>query len=108
MAAVLAATDGRCAACRRTLTGQRGFDWSIHHRLPRGMGGTKTASATDPAYLLALCGSGVSGCHGWIESHRSDAYDKGYLLRHTVPPTDPASVPVIPLVWTIAQVQVEG
>lgn len=88
---------GRCRNCGRTLTGQRGVDWSIHHRLPRGMGGTRTASKDDPRYLLLLCGSGNTGCHGWMESHRTEAYALGFLLRHTLPPTDPETVPVLPV-----------
>jgi hypothetical protein len=49
---------------------------NIHHRLPRGAGGTNSK-----ANLLHLCGSGTTGCHGWVESHRKEAYELGLLLR---------------------------
>lgn len=87
--------QGRCAVGGGLIRGERGRDWSLHHRLPRGMGGTKTSSAIDADYLLVVCGSGTTGCHGWLESHRAEAYRLGYLLRHTTPPTDPTTVPVI-------------
>lgn len=97
LAQQIAARDRwRCRVGGEPVHGLRGFAWSIHHRLGRGMGGTKTASATDPRFLLLVCGNGVQGCHGWLESHRTEAYAHGYSLRHTTPPTDPDTVPVIP------------
>lgn len=63
---------------------------NIHHRAPRGMGGTKRDIHT-AEWLLNLCGSGTTGCHGYIESHRDEAYEKGWLLRrHSSPRTIPA------------------
>lgn len=57
---------------------------NIHHRKPRGMGGTRVDSG--PENLLLLCGSGTTGCHGWIESHREEAHEQGWLLhRHEMP-----------------------
>lgn len=44
------------------------------------MGGTRRPDANSPQNLLALCGSGTTGCHGWVESHRKDSYEAGYLL----------------------------
>ena len=29
---------------------------------------------------LILCGSGVTGCHGWVESHRAQARMDGFLI----------------------------
>lgn len=57
--------------------------WSVHHRKPRGMGGTKSAEANSPLNLLLLCGSGVTGCHGYIESHREKGYESKVLLRQS-------------------------
>lgn len=54
--------------------------FSVHHRRPRRMGGTKRADANAAQNLLILCGSGVTGCHGWVESNRTEAYSRGYLL----------------------------
>lgn len=58
-------------------------DYSIHHRRPRGMGGSKRPETDLPANLLTLCGSGTTGCHGYIESHREEAYEQGLLLHQT-------------------------
>lgn len=65
--------------------------WSLHHRKPRGMGGTKDPMINSPANLLLLCGSGTEGCHGWIEWNRAAAYDAGLLVHRY---DDPASMPV--------------
>lgn len=66
-----------CEKCKGPLTNWDGM--SVHHRKPRGMGGSKNADR--PENLLALCGSGVTGCHGWVEKHRDEAYTRGLLLR---------------------------
>jgi hypothetical protein len=58
------------------------FVFNLHHRRPRGMGGSKDPRINDPANLLALCGSGTTGCHGLIESYRERSYEHGWLLRH--------------------------
>ena len=76
--------------CERCGTNWSEF-WSIHHRRPRGMGGSKRAEINSPANLILLCGSGTTGCHGWIESNRAQAYEDGLLVRSGV---DPRSVPV--------------
>ena len=51
----------------------------MHHRLPRGLGGT-----TDPvaAFGMANLISLHRACHERIESRRGEAYDAGWLLRH--------------------------
>ncbi|MGW1675973.1 hypothetical protein [Saccharopolyspora sp. NPDC002376] len=54
---------------------------NVHHRRPRGAGGSKDLATNLPSNLLLLCGSGTTGCHGWIESHRSIAYRNGWLLH---------------------------
>jgi hypothetical protein len=86
---VLARSGGACERCGRNLQASI-FGYSVHHRLARGMGGTKTP---DDAYrLVVLCGSGVTGCHGWVESNRAAAEAQGWLIRHGV--TKPIDVPV--------------
>lgn len=62
--------------------------WSIHHRKPRGMGGTKNPQIHALSNLLYLCGSGTTGCHGWIESNRFDAYDDGLLVSYSHNPSE--------------------
>lgn len=64
---------------------------SLHHRRPRGMGGSKDPATNQASNLILLCGSGVTGCHGRIESNRAESIDAGLLVRQGV---DPAAVPV--------------
>ncbi|WP_280499411.1 HNH endonuclease [Nocardia cyriacigeorgica] len=61
---------GRCERC-----GQAGY--TIHHRRKRSQGGT-----WEPSNLLALCGSGTTGCHGWVEANPNLATAFGFWLRH--------------------------
>lgn len=53
---------------------------SIHHRRPRGMGGTRRADVHSLAMLVNACGDGVIGCHGYVERHREWATNRGLLL----------------------------
>jgi hypothetical protein len=69
--------NGSCARCGVRLSGF----YSLHHRKPRGMGGTKDPRSDDPRNLIHLCGSGTTGCHGLIESNRHQGYETGWLLR---------------------------
>lgn len=57
------------------------------------MGGTSDSSINDPTNLVLLCGSGTTGCHGEIESHRERAIEHGWLVpRRDL--REPADVPV--------------
>lgn len=47
-----------------------------HHRRSAGRVWT-------PANGLHLCGSGTTGCHGWITEHPRDSRDHGWSLRST-------------------------
>lgn len=78
--AVFARDEGCCARCGTPITGERGRDWSVHHRRPRGSGGTSLAWVNLTGNLVLLCGSGTTGCHGFIESHRIWATDAGFLV----------------------------
>lgn len=84
------ARDG--GICRRC--GAAGGQISRHHRKPRGMGGANRADAGRLSNIVTVCGSGTTGCHGWIESNRNEARLDGWLV-----PTwqDPADVPVVNL-----------
>jgi len=69
----------RCFKCGRFLLWhERGYGWSAHHKKARGMGGTRRVMT--PADGLILCGSGTTGCHGWVEANRAVAMDLGYLI----------------------------
>lgn len=61
----------------------------IHHRRPRGMGGTKDPAANLPSNLVLLCRQ----CHVWFESHRSAALAAGWLVRQGHDPR------LVALVW---------
>lgn len=66
----------------------------MHHRIPRGMGGTRWAGIHSPALLVLLCGDGTTGCHGWIESHRAEALRMGWLMSRHLFQIDPEDVPL--------------
>jgi hypothetical protein len=85
--AVLRRDEGKCVACGAWLAN---VPASVHHRLPRGRGGTDRLSN-----LLSLCGSGVTLCHGVIESDRAQAYDDGFLLHTGTEGDDPEAVWVL-------------
>jgi hypothetical protein len=86
---VLDRDEYRCVRCGEYI-GPFG-DYSIHHRRPRGMGGTKRPETDLPANLLTLCGSGTTGCHGLVESDRLLATARGFLVSQYA---DPELIPV--------------
>lgn len=75
--AVLARAFYKCERCDRDFLG---FPVSVHHRRPRMMGGSKDQELHKSANLIVLCGTGTSGCHGWVESNRDKARESGYLI----------------------------
>lgn len=83
--AILSRDGHRCVRCGMQST-------QIHHRRPRGMGGTTQQSTDEPANGVVLCGSGTTGCHGWVESHRSQAVSDGLIVSQG---QEPATVPVL-------------
>lgn len=72
------ARDRLCVRCGRPAE-------SWHHRVAEGRGGP-----TDPWNCVPLCGSGTTGCHGWVEHHRAEAraafllipgsFERGYYV----------------------------
>jgi 5-methylcytosine-specific restriction protein A len=70
--------DGHCERCGL----QRGTE--IHHRRPRGMGGTNRPETNTPSAGGLLCGD----CHRWAESHRAAAMNHGWLVRQHHQPAD--------------------
>lgn len=68
---------------------------SIHHRRPRGMGGTDRPDTNTLANLMLICGDGVRGCHGWLESYRTIAEARGYLVPKVGPNSVPAEQPLV-------------
>lgn len=59
----------------------------IHHRKPRGMGGTKNPESRSPANGLLV----HFRCHHRIEMNRADALTNGWLVRQS---DDSTAVPV--------------
>ncbi len=75
--------NNRCELCGSRLLGGH-----IHHRQPRGMGGSRTVESKGSA------ANGLwihPGCHMTIELSRARALDKGWLIKQG---QDPASTPV--------------
>jgi hypothetical protein len=88
-ATLIQRSGGRCEVSGERFTGPDG--WSVHHRQPRGMGGTRNPRIHDLTNLLAVTGDGTRGVHGWIESHRDLAREHGWLVPW---PLDPATIPL--------------
>lgn len=66
---------GCCEMC-----GKSGAN-NAHHRINQSQGGPDTLSN-----LLLLCGSGTTGCHGWVTTHPEDARRQGLsVARSQVP-----------------------
>ena len=75
---VLARANYKCERCG---TDFLGIPISVHHRRPRMMGGSKDSTLHLPANLIVLCGTGTSGCHGWVEANRNEARRLGLLIQ---------------------------
>lgn len=82
---------GRCVRCGRQLAGTRGVDFSLQHRRARGAGGSSRPDTNQPQNLVLLDGSATTGCHGWVEQHRTEARQHGWAIRQT---DNPLLVPV--------------
>lgn len=78
--------DFRCEVCGLDMFNKLGGQ--VHHRQPRGMGGSSNPERHSPANLLFLCPE----CHADIESHRAAGYDLGRLVRRG---DDPLETPVL-------------
>ena len=57
------------------------------------MGGSKSPWVNGAANLILLCGSGTTGCHQHIESHRAESFDDGFLIRMGVATAE--TVPIL-------------
>lgn len=88
--------EGRCVVCGITVVDPESLapwvNWSVQHRVARGMGGSKASWINDPVNLITVCGDGTSGCHGEIESRREWARTCGYAVPQW---RNPAEVPVL-------------
>jgi hypothetical protein len=48
---------------------------TVHHRAKKGQGGTWA-----PSNLITACGSGTTGCHGYVEANPAWAREEGLWL----------------------------
>lgn len=69
---VLARDGYRCRRCREP---QGRVTLTMSHILPQGNGGPWA-----DFNLHTLCGSGTTGCHGWVESHPEQAIEEGWRI----------------------------
>lgn len=81
----------RCLRCGEGVGGWSGG--SRHHRRPRSHPWPGLHGA---ANLVLLCGSGTTGCHGWVHAHPAEAYRYGLLVHSW---DDPSRVPVLSKRW---------
>lgn len=89
--AILERDNYACARCGIPIdTGICGY--SLQHRDNRGMGGTSDPATNKAGNGLTMCGSGVTGCHGWAEANPTEAERLGYAVASWA---DPTSVPVL-------------
>lgn len=81
----------RCEVCGEPLTRAT---VNRHHRVPRGMGGSRHPDVHRLDRLLVVCGGplgGIAMCHGMVEARGDDVYDNGWLVRRGL---DAAQTPV--------------
>lgn len=69
--------QGCCARCGQGLSRPRSDTYDMHHRRPRGSGGTTVRWVNLPANGVLLC----TRCHALVEAYRNEARDEGYLVR---------------------------
>lgn len=74
---------GSCEVCGFTI----GYSAQIHHRRPRGMGGSRSEQSGSISNGLFI----HPKCHAQIESDRNKAMSMGFLIYQG---DDPANVPV--------------
>lgn len=88
-----------CVRCGQPLNVTPG---SRHHRQRRAIGGHTLAN------IVLLCGSGTTGCHGWVHAHPREARAAGWIVRAEGLVT-PSEIPVqvvagglgSPLIWVM-------
>ncbi|MGH8876942.1 MAG: HNH endonuclease [Stackebrandtia sp.] len=86
--AVMERDSYSCVVCGWPVSGARGYHWSVHHRQPRGMGGSTLPHISAASNLVVVCGHGTFGCHGRIERHREQSYELGYLVQRLAMPAE--------------------
>lgn len=86
---VYARANGVCEVCGKYAPGAE-----IHHRMLRGMGGSKKPNIHNVESLIAVCGWGnTSGCHGDIHGNTDYSKAMGWIISR-FSPYEPEQVPV--------------
>jgi hypothetical protein len=75
--AIVKRANGRCEIC-----GMRIENRQVHHRQPRGMGGSRGAEISSASNGLLL----DPLCHSMVEGDRKRAYMMGWLVRRGIQP----------------------
>lgn len=75
--------DQGCVRCGR-------FGGNIHHRRMRSQSPKDVVHNVEN--LIVLCGSGTTGCHGWVHAHPAVSYERGWLVKSAF---DPKTKPVL-------------
>lgn len=78
---------GRCVRDGAVLSPQPG-SYSEHHRILGNRADNR------PSNKLSLCGSGTTGCHGWVHAHPREAREKGWIVTRHGPRDATRTVPV--------------
>lgn len=81
--------DWHCMRCGRNTLGGSWPGVSTHHRQLRRSASPDVRDS--PANLVRLCGSGMTGCHGWVHAHPALARRLGWIVSMWA---DPRQVPV--------------
>lgn len=81
--------DGhRCVRCGVYVRAGQWPGLSVHHRMNRLRADVEWRHS--PANLVLLCGSGSTGCHGWVHQHPEQAHGLGlYLYAGETPQSTP-------------------
>jgi len=82
--------SGRCRWCGLPVDLS---DYSLQHRRPRATGGSGRPDTNLPGNLCLVHGSATTLCHGEMESRRTLALARGFLVRQYGPL--PAEVPLL-------------
>jgi hypothetical protein len=92
---ILDRDDCSCALCGILVANPIDYsplrEYSLQHRRARGAGGSRDKATSSPANGVVLCGDGVSGDHGYVETHPQWALSRGYRVPQGL---DPATVPL--------------
>lgn len=98
------ARDGhRCQMCGRSIVD---YPSNIHHRINRGHGGS--ALLERASLLIRICGSGTTGCHGWVTEHATKAGELGWVLPKNNPDIDPTQERILTHEWGWVLLDDEG